>query len=266
MASKVATSAMKRIASNVEVERKFNLGPKFASLFTKHATSQEKVPFVLRSHPEQHIRDTYYDTEDGHLEKLGMWVRERSVNVLPLDPIGSTADAKNGAEWNAKLRIAGHFSNSQFVEFDGRTNVSREVLRITGNEKKLEDLSVVSDLLTRRSEWEVTKLANDMAPSAKMTVVVDEVTEAEAKSETETGKDGIKEAAFHHVVGEVELFEELVTEDKDDAEHEAHRKDIGALRMKELEEFMSSHPELFSTSPSPVGKLSAYEAWKAERA
>ncbi|KAI2464710.1 hypothetical protein F4781DRAFT_425369 [Annulohypoxylon bovei var. microspora] len=266
MALKAAASALKRIVSNVEVERKFNPGPKFTSLFanhTSHASHREKTPFAVRSHPGQLIRDTYYDTEDGHLGELGMWVRKRSVDVLPLNPARLTARANDGALWNAKLRLGGHFSNSLFVEFDGQSDVSREVLRITGAKTSLEDLRVVSDLQTRRSEWEVTQLADSTAPSAKMTIVVDAVTEAEA--ETEVGKYGIDEAAFNHLIGEVELFQEFVTEGKDDTEHEAHRKEIAAQRMKELEEFMLSHPDLFSTSPSPVGKLSAYETWKAKR-
>ncbi|KAI1208194.1 uncharacterized protein F4807DRAFT_431953 [Annulohypoxylon truncatum] len=263
MAFKIASSALKRIVSNVEVERKFNLGPKFTSIIENHTGHREKIPFILRSHPGQVIRDTYYDTEDSHLEKLGMWVRRRSVNVLPLNPTRTIAGAKNGAQWNAKLRLGGHYSNSQFIEFDGKPDVSREVLRITDMKTKLEDLRVVSDLQTRRSEWEVTHLADGTPPSAKMTIVVDAVTEAEA--EANTGKDGIDEAAFNHTIGEVELFQEIVTEGKDEAEHEAHRKEIGAQKMKELEEFMLSHPDLFSTSPSPIGKLTAYDTWKAER-
>ncbi|KAI0888086.1 uncharacterized protein GGS22DRAFT_155057 [Annulohypoxylon maeteangense] len=262
MASRIASSALKRIVSNVEVERKFNLGPKFTSLFANPTGYQEKVPFVLRSHPQQLIRDTYYDTADGHLSELGMWVRKRSVDLLPLNPTERITGAKDGAQWNAKLRLAGHYMNSQFVEFDGRMDVSREVLRITENKKKLEDLQVVSDLQTRRSEWEVTQLADKIAPAAKMTIVVDAVTEAEA----EVDKERINKQTFNHIIGEVELFQELITEGEDDAEHEAHRKEIGAQRMKELEEFMLSHPEFFSTSPSPIGKLSAYDTWKAEHA
>ncbi|KAI1396775.1 hypothetical protein F4819DRAFT_500008 [Hypoxylon fuscum] len=271
MALKAAALTLKRIVSSVEVERKFNPGPKFASL-ANHIQSTprtqphqpfshgEGVPFAALYHPGQLIRDTYYDTEDDHLSKLGLWVRQRSVNdLLPLGPTPPIAGSEDESQWNAKLRLGGHYNNSQFVEIDGKSKVSDEVLRTTGSKMKLEDLQVVSDLQTRREEWEVTQLADGTAPSAKMTIVLDVVTEAEA------GKNQIDESTFTHTIGEVELFEEVVTEGKENAEHEAYRKEIAAQRMKELEEFMAAHPDLFSTSPKPVGKLSAYEAWKTVR-
>ncbi|XDG06255.1 hypothetical protein ABKA04_005870 [Annulohypoxylon sp. FPYF3050] len=264
MAMKATAAALKRITSNVEVERKFNPGTKFASLFTNNPGHLEKAPFTLHMHPGQLIRDTYYDTIDGHLEKMGVWVRQRSISPLSLNPTGSTdgmAD-RAGSEWNAKVRIGGHYNNSQFIEYDGLSDVTREVQRVSDAKIELKDLLITSDLNTRRTEWEITKLAGDKAPSAQMTVVIDDIVEAQPK----TGEDGIDAPVFNHIVGEVEFFEELVTEDKGEAEHKALSKEIGAQRMKELEDFMTAHPELFSTEPKPVGKLSAYEAWKAERA
>ncbi|KAI5864694.1 hypothetical protein GGS23DRAFT_595405 [Durotheca rogersii] len=268
MALKIAASTLQRIVSNVEVERKFNIPPKLASLLLNsngkrwpplrrlrrrsRTISLEEVDFVALRQSGQLIRDTYYDMEDGHLSKLGLWVRQRCINVLPSD--GSSGQA----QWNAKVRLAGHFNNSQFVEVDGKENVSDEVLRITGSQTRLEDLQVVSDLQTRRISWLIIRLmGTNTTPSAKMTVVLDAVTEAEAMGK---GKD-----AFAHAIGEVELFQTVVTEGKDNDEHEAYRKEVSAQRMEELEAFMLQHRELFPTSPEPVGKLSAYYTWKANR-
>ncbi|KAI0116378.1 hypothetical protein GGR51DRAFT_574687 [Nemania sp. FL0031] len=302
---KFAAPQLRRIVSNVEVERKFNPGPKFASLFfnnnrTKTETQSLKVlsaheglPFTILRLPGQLIRDIYYDTHDDELCRLrGLWVRQRRISVLPHDPfqieknlngdvtsecIKSLAvddrlvnsilfpsrfgwsSFRDKAEWNAKLRVGGHFNNSQFVEFDGKENVSAEILRASEMKTKLEDLQVTVDLQTRRQSWEVTQLADGTTPSAKMTVVLDEVTE------TDASVDGSDDSAFLHTIGEVELFQQLVTEDKDDTEHELYRKEIAAKRMEELKEFVLGNPDLFSTTPKPVGKLSAYEAWKASR-
>ncbi|KAJ8133174.1 hypothetical protein O1611_g449 [Lasiodiplodia mahajangana] len=285
---KFAAPQLRRIVSNVEVERKFNPGPKFASLFLNNNPAKpqtqsreaygklEAWPFTVLRLPGQLIRDIYYDTHDDELCRLrGLWVRQRQVSVLPHSPFqlenypsggvsGDCAklpamDHSDKAQWNAKLRVGGHFNNSQFVEFDGKENVSAEILRASEMKTKLEDLQVTVDLQTRRQSWEVTQLANGATPSAKMTVVMDEVTEADASAA------GPEESTFLHTIGEVELFQQLVTEDKEDAEHELYRKEVAAQRMAELKEFVLENPDLFSTTPKPIGKLSAYEAWKASR-
>ncbi|KAI1125704.1 hypothetical protein F5Y10DRAFT_294386 [Nemania abortiva] len=283
---KFAAPQLKRIVSNVEVERKFNPGPKFASLFlnndkTKSETqsrklcnTQEGLPFTVARLPGQLIRDTYYDTHDHELCNLRkLWVRQRQVSSLPDNPsqlendqsleacgecIAPSAISHSGkSEWNAKLRVAGHFNNSQFVEFDGKENVSAEILRVSAMKTKLEDLQVTVDLQTRRLSWEVTQLADGTMPSAKMTIVLDEVTE------TAVSVEGSSNPAFMHTIGEVELFQQVMTGNKDDAEHEIYRKEVAAQRMEELKEFVLGNPDLFSTSPKPIGKLSAYDAWKA---
>ncbi|KAI0911404.1 acyl CoA binding protein-domain-containing protein [Ustulina deusta] len=282
--SKVAASRFKRIVSKVEVERKFNPGPVFTSVFlskdwTKPQAQHHKVynnqggpSFVVVRQPGQIIHDTYYDTRNDQLSKLGLWVRQRHVQVLPLNSSAKMNGQGRGAageaasalattdnqetRWNAKVRLAGHFNNSQFLEVDGKKSVSDEVLRITESKTKLEDLQVVTDLQTRRSSWEVARLADGTTPSAEMTIVMDEVTEAKAS------KDGSGKSAFAHTIGEVELFQEFVTEGKDNAEHETQRKRIAAQRMEELKEFMATNPDLFATTPAPIGKLTAYDTWK----
>ncbi|KAI0555840.1 hypothetical protein F4679DRAFT_520039 [Xylaria curta] len=285
MGLRAAAPRLQRIVSNVEVERKFNPGPKFASLFLSDGQAKLQArprefygdkdisSFTAIRQPGKLIRDTYYDTHDSNLCKLGLWVRQRHVHILPFKPLGverhqdGEVVAKRGLplltddsekeQWNAKLRLGGNFSDTQFVEFDGKKKVSDEVLRITRMRTKLESLRVVSDLLTRRLSWKVTQLENGSAPSAKMTIVLDEVTEAEASS------DGSNKSGFIHTIGEVELFEELVTEDKDNAGHEAHRKEVATQRMDELIEFMLVNPGLFTTTPKPIGKLTAYDTWRA---
>ncbi|KAJ2996949.1 hypothetical protein NUW58_g801 [Xylaria curta] len=277
---RVAAPQLKRIVSNVEVERKFNPGPGFASLFSINGwvkpqaryrdsdSNQGGSSFTALRQPEELIRDTYYDTHDGQLSKLGLWVRRRYIHVTLLglkrdqdnqaayEHVSSpTEDSCKEAHWNAKLRLGGNLNNTQFAEFDGKKNVSDEVLRITSKMTTLEDLQVVSDLQTRRTSWEVTQLKDGVKPSAKMTIVMDKVTEAGAS------EDESSESAFTHTVGEVELFQELVTEDMDDAGHEVHRKEVAAQRMEELEEFMLANPGLFATTPKPVGKLTAYDLW-----
>ncbi|KAI0457181.1 hypothetical protein F5B21DRAFT_99484 [Xylaria acuta] len=289
MGLKAAAPRLQRIVSNVEVERKFNPGPKFASLFLssgrtklqaqphKFCSNNDGSSFTVLRQPMELIRDTYYDTHDSHLCKLGLWVRQRHVHVLPFNPptlernqngevvtervFPLSTEGSEKEQWNAKLRLGGNFSNTQFVEFDGREKVSDEVLRITGTRTKLEDLRVVSDLRTRRLSWEVTQLADGTAPSVKMTIVLDEVTEAES----DAGDDGSSESAFIHTIGEVELFDKFVTENKDSTGHEAYRKEVAAQRMDELKKFMLLNPDLFTTTPKPIGKLTAYDTWRTSR-
>ncbi|KAI0403481.1 hypothetical protein F4802DRAFT_291061 [Xylaria palmicola] len=276
---KAAAQHLKRIMSKVEVERKFNPSSKFLSLFLRNGwvkqkaqsdkvdRNQERPLFNVLRKPDELIRDTYYDTRDHQLCQLGLWVRQRSTHALPPNPpqpkdhqTRKLAELGAKAEWNAKLLLGvGHFTNTQFVEIDGREKVSSEVQRITDAKTKLDDLQVVTDLQTKRLSWEVTTLADGTAPSATMTIVLDEVTEAQASG------DGSDESAFNHTVGEVELFEELVTEDKDDAGHQEHRNEVAARRMGELKEFMLANADLFVTSPKPVGKLTAYDVWRASR-
>ncbi|KAI0809709.1 hypothetical protein GGR55DRAFT_648922 [Xylaria sp. FL0064] len=284
--SKVAALRLRRIISKVEVERKFNLGPDFASTFLpkdwatpealrlKVHNNRTGSSFTAVRQPGQIIRDIYYDTQDHRLSHLGLWVRQRHVEVL-LDSSKQKCNQRREAaeqahsvpatgnsqkpRWNAKLRLGGHFNNSQFVEIDGKKNVSDEVLRITESTTKLENLQIVTDLRTRRSSWEIEQLDDGERPSTKMEIVVDKVTEAQAR------EDDSDKSAFAHTIGEVELFEEFMTEDKDDAEHETLRKILAAQRMKELKEFMVENQGLFATTPSPIGKLSAYYTWKSTR-
>lgn len=269
MALRAGISPLKRIVSNVEVERKFNPCPNFASLLSEQAAGRPLsnrhgggALAVLRQ-PGQLIRDTYYDTGDGQLSDRGLWVRQRYYGSAPAASLSharvdGAGDGGDRAEWNAKLRVGGHFTNSQFVELDGKEAVAREVLRVCGAGARLEDLRAVADLQTRRAAWAVVRLPDGTPPAAQMTVVVDAVTEAGAGA-----AGGSDDAAFRHTVGEVELFQTVATEGEDAAEHEARRKEAAARRMGELEALMRAGADLFPTSPPPVGKLAAYYAWKA---
>ncbi|KAI0473502.1 hypothetical protein GGR56DRAFT_534769 [Xylariaceae sp. FL0804] len=336
MASKRLASALKPFSSHLEVERKFNAGPQFASLLSRHTTTPHMtadkvlherllqslkssaarpkaaaldlgddttgpggvpggIPLVTAQPAQLLIRDTYYDTADGLLSSLGLWPRQRRTTTRfrqgsssssrvrsKADPLGSAPGASRDRwsviEWNAKLRVGGDYTNSQFVELDGRDVVAREVLRVTAAEAdrkkektRLEDLSVVADLLTRRSEWTVLveeeEFANGGRPPAagkkKMTIVLDDVTEADPAAARRDETRG--RPAFAHTIGEVEMSGHVcgIGEDDDDAGHEAYRKTVAAEWTAELETFMRAYPELFPTDPEPVGKLSAYYRWKA---
>lgn len=287
----MALRALKKIVTRVEVERKFNPGPQFRDAFPPFHMAMsrrrefrhqplvgrhEGPSFTVSCQPWRIIRDTYYDTVDGHLAKLGLWVRRRQNDVPSefvthrLNPNQDGPDCGQSPapathidpdperEWNAKLRLAGHFNDSQFAEIYGERDVSKEVLRITDNTLKLEDLHVVADLQTRRSNWEIKQLPGGTAPSARMTVVLDTVSEAPASPNSTPGTP-----RFSHTIGEVELFGSVKTEDKDSAEHDAYRKEISAQWMEELEGFMEAYPTVFSTNPKPLGKLSAYYGWKS---
>ncbi|GAW14920.1 hypothetical protein ANO14919_043250 [Xylariales sp. No.14919] len=272
---KGAALLVNRIVSKVEVERKFNLGPKFASTFLSKDWTKSRLQrlnvynkqgnysFAVLRQPSVIIRDTYYDTQGDQLSNLGLWVRQRHVQHLPLETsqenIVHSLKDRDSSQWNAKLRLGGHFNNSQFAEFDGKENVSDQVLQITNQKTKLEDLHVVSDLQTLRSSWEVTHLAGDIIPESTITMVLDEVTEAQAKG------DELSKPAFTHTIAELESFEELVTEGKDSAEHEAERTKLAVQRMEELKEFMLANAALFPTTPKPIGKLTAYYTWKNTR-
>ncbi|KAI2631504.1 hypothetical protein GGS26DRAFT_598596 [Hypomontagnella submonticulosa] len=275
MALKASAATLKRLVSNIEVEHKFNPGPMFASYLANNTLTAPQTqipqgPFSVLRQPGQLIRDTYYDTEDGLLSKLGLWVRQRYVRILPpdtpqllssLQALAPPATSDDEALWNAKSRLGGRYNNSQFVELEGKANVAKEILRITGAKTKLEDLKLVSDLQTRRSIWQVVELMGGKAPPAAMTIVVDDVTEAKA-SENETDRHLV----FNHTVGEIEFAEDVITEDKGDTEHEAHRKEVAAQRKKELMEFIMAHPELFRITPKPIDKLMAYDIWRAAHA
>jgi hypothetical protein len=94
---KIGASRLTRIVSTVEVERKFNLGPNFASVFlsedwTQSRTRHRKVynnqggpSFIAANLPGEIIRDIYYDTQNGRLSTLGLWVRQRQAQSFPLD-------------------------------------------------------------------------------------------------------------------------------------------------------------------------------------
>lgn len=105
------------------------------------------------------------------------------------------------------------------------------------------------------------QLPGNTAPSARMTVVMDGITEAKAGECVESEESD--KSAFNHTIGEVELFQTVVTEGKDSSEHDAYRKEIAAQMMKELGAFMLAYPDIFSTNPMPLGKPSAYYTWKA---
>ncbi|KAI0977529.1 hypothetical protein F4678DRAFT_455675 [Xylaria arbuscula] len=88
---KIGALRLTRIVSKVEVERKFNLGPNFASVFlsedwTQLQTRYCKVynnqggpSFIAANLLGEIICDIYYDIQNGRLSTLGLWVRQRQA-------------------------------------------------------------------------------------------------------------------------------------------------------------------------------------------
>lgn len=114
---KFGASRLTRIVSKVEVERKFNLGSKFASVFLsddfshsptryhKVYNTQDRLSFTFVKQPGQIIRDIYYDTPNERLSTLGLWVRQRHVQYFPLDACGQTSDHNH--ETTTKVGVVG---------------------------------------------------------------------------------------------------------------------------------------------------------------
>ncbi|KAI5300645.1 hypothetical protein KEM56_002308 [Ascosphaera pollenicola] len=215
--------------SVIEVERKFQYDPKTVKRFRMN---DGNPPFrQLDFRGKDSFRDIYYDFENEILTKSGLYVRQR-----------------NG-QWEAKLKQSGDFNNSQFEEVKGRRGVLELLLQLEHRACIAKDklatqlprleptdyafgLPVFADLQTTREKWVVNDMFN---------VVLDTTN-------------------FGHGVGEVELEETLVTtlgmEDFDEA-----KRQLGADMDKRIETFMKSHAWAFPPG-KPVGKLTAYFAWK----
>ncbi|KAF8162406.1 hypothetical protein K438DRAFT_1858547 [Mycena galopus ATCC 62051] len=274
------------LISKVEIERKF-----LPTRLLLHALTQTAVPTlppsITRAHPApvEFIRDVYYDRHDERLAAEGIWVRRRSVVV---------GGGSSTSSWEAKVRVGGDFTASQFLEVEGVEAVERQMQRVLGGDRVAVDkigehLAVMSDLTTRRlsGRLELRDEKNDEPEGLKnLTVAIDQVVEttggdfAAARAVLEqipAGRDGDSNLTrpihsspdvFFHEIGELELMEEIRTEgeNQDEDKHETRRKAVAAARAAQLEAFMRAHPTLFPMTPRPRGKLNAYAAWREERA
>ncbi|KAK7018334.1 hypothetical protein R3P38DRAFT_1297775 [Favolaschia claudopus] len=291
------------LSATIEVERKF-LPPRILMhALTRSLTPALPMPPLLppsiarrmrMHHPAvDFVRDVYYDRADEGLAAKGLWIRRRSVcGPAPYFVTSS---------WEAKVRVGGDFTASQFVEVDGAAAVEREIFRVLGDpsvslHKIDEHLRTISDLTTRRlsARLELTSSEEESSlstPLRNLTVAVDEViqtTNGDLASACMTlerefaHKDdnenclpprSIPADAFFHQIGVLEVVEQMRIgrADSEDLEgvdledlaqwHEAHRKAVAAARSAQLEDFMRAFPALFPLTPKPRGKLSAYADW-----
>ncbi|KAJ7453274.1 hypothetical protein B0H11DRAFT_277926 [Mycena galericulata] len=297
----MASRFLSTLISKIEIERKFLPTRPLLHALTRTSTVPTLPPSIARAHPAavHFIRDVYYDRHDERLAAEGLWVRRRSVVV------GGGISSSFTSSWEAKVRVGGDFAASQFVEVEGAEAVEREMQRALGGGRVAVDsigkhLIVMSDLTTRRLSGRLElrnedDYDNDAAEGLRLqnlAVAIDQVVEtisgdfAAARAVLErmpAGRDGgggggtihSSPDLFFHEIGELELMEEVRTEaaalGKNQAEHQVHehetrRNAVAAARAAQLEAFMRTHPALFPMTPRPRGKLSAYYAWREERA
>ena len=228
----------------VEVERKFHPKSNFGSLLS-HNSGGGDDGSVNRQPPFKSVQwlrrsrfhDIYYDHDDNTLSKRGLWIRCRD------------------GEWQAKLKLGGDFSNSQFREISGWGEIEdilREYQQQQRQEqskadqssiprRRLSDLKVLAEFTTVRDAWRVDD---------RFGVVVDETD-------------------FGHAVGEVELVRCIEVESGEGGNENELRKKHSALQKvvatsldEDIESFMERYRWAFGND-KPVGKLSAYFAQKA---
>ncbi len=168
------------------------------------------------------FEDKYYDDKKCTLSASGIWVRLRN------------------RKWEAKVRQGGNFTNSQFEELSGRPAVAALILncnipesaRAFGKNTRF-GLQETARFRTIREAWKVDE--------RKFKIVLDSTD-------------------FGHSVGEVEL-EHVMEIEKDSELLAAERKAMTIKMDGIIEAFMLRYSWAFP-SGKPVGKLSAYFAWK----
>ncbi|KAJ7602822.1 hypothetical protein FB45DRAFT_964698 [Roridomyces roridus] len=272
------------LVSKIEIERKFLPTLPLLQALTPGSHPSPSLPFRTHPAPEVFIRDVYYDTPDGRLSTRGLWVRRRD-SIAAGAAIYSTSNLPMSC-WEAKVRVGGDFIASQFVEVEGPEAVERELKRVLCEphvpvDELEERLGVMCDLTARRLSARVELLAD--AESARdlrdrnLTLAIDQVVETTG-GDFEAAQDVLESPSKHrsadsffHEIGELEIMAEARTDatedvtERQDQEHEAVRKAVGATCAAELEAFMHAHPSLFPMTPKPRGKLVAYFAWKESR-
>ncbi|KAI1950802.1 hypothetical protein LOZ53_000868 [Ophidiomyces ophidiicola] len=173
----------------------------------------------LESLGKQCFEDTYFD-RDNILSANGIWVRRRD------------------GRWQAKVRPDpkhSSFTNSQFEELTKPSEIAqmlRTRLNIDAVPSMEQDFGLVqmARFTTYREMWKANK---------KFGIVVDQTD-------------------FGHVVGEVELEQEIQVDDND--ETSLARRQSAIVQMdEEIRIFMERYQWAFPLG-KPVGKLSAYFA------
>lgn len=285
--------------STVEVERKFVPAGKL--LTTLHRNDKCTIGSLsFERLDDEIIRDTYYDLDD-QLGQRGVWVRRRRSSTLacnasgpphmalPPDYIAPTWDSDT---LEAKIKIGGSYSNSQFQEIVGRAEIAKYLVATTTPKLDVDDLRITMNLETYRQTWKMSDAsfppvsssseseqntisstpntlgengAGDAHSSqdqqAVMVVAIDYVAKAsERADEPETTiQTGDGASVFRHTIGELEMTRSVAETDL------VARQDIARTMDEQLENIMAANHSLFCLDEKPAGKILAYLAWLKER-
>jgi thiamine-triphosphatase len=131
-------------------------------------------------------------------------------------------------DWQAKIKNGGNYNNSRFEETSNINDIAKHVRDLTGFSQPVSaffGLSPIAAITTHRESWKADE---------KFKIVLDRTD-------------------FGHVVGEVELEEEVDVEDR------CHMNKIMTMMDHDIAQFMLRYAWAF-TSGTPTGKLSAYFA------
>ncbi|KAK4626658.1 hypothetical protein CLAFUW4_04726 [Fulvia fulva] len=248
--------------TQLEVESKFNVTPLLRShldgtyeqLHIPAATSARLLGFTRQ--PDTLISDQYFDLDDA-LTSKGIWVRRRTERTLSSQRFPLPLQGDDSAQWGAKVKVGGDYQSSQFEELVGKEAVMDLVKQHVSNVSSLRKAAYIN---TFREAWAVREhVERAIADQGqRMSIVIDRSTAGDAVASLSQ-----QELEFQHVVGEVELTRDLDL--GQDEERNAVAKQAATAIMKtELDSFMERHSSLFPTQPVPVGKLSAYFAWRKQ--
>jgi thiamine-triphosphatase len=215
----------------LEVERKFSPSPHSIALLRQNEGSPRFNQIQYSG--AEHLDDMYYDKQNmlsGH----GIYARLRhwrpphwTINSLDQFPV---------TVWQAKIRRAGNYTNSAFMEVEGHEEVLAAIKERVPSFQDIahvNELPVMAHIVSQRETWKVDN---------KFTVAIDSTD-------------------FGHVVGEVELeVQDLEIGSNEQAE---------SLKLRKMDEeiaaFMSSYIWAFPVDGKVVGKLSAYFKWAGRR-
>lgn len=243
------------LTSTLEVERKF-VPSALLKKYASDASTTPRISLIPATHhhrratltllPRERVTDKYFDHK-GQLEKKGIWVRWRKIQVLTHDGVET---ASPQAYWEAKVKQGGDFLDSQFVEAKGRDAVEALMVKagVCDSVYNLEfELGFVAD----RVSWAVSGLEGEDSEEGTpaMTLVLDTMTAALE------GRDGEHPESIHHQVGELELEKTVTASPLDDRDTNTAQAD--SMREK-LASFMTAYPTISDVGAPPVGKITAY--------
>ncbi|KAK3053004.1 hypothetical protein LTR09_006068 [Extremus antarcticus] len=257
--SRYLTTGANSMASHLEVEHKFlptaNLK---AHLAGNTSNVHHQLSPKFERLPSRMMRDIYYDCED-QLSKAGIWIRRRETRTARSCGFPPIFEGSVVTQWEAKLKLAGDYLESQIVEVEGLANV-QNVLQGQMPGTFLSNLEVLADLDTLRQSWTIHEAAaictvlNSSPQDGEPSICMD----LDMITAPSYDMPGIK--PFQHEVGEIELVGEVVGGDSE-VEDEKKRLEASARMHMRLQEFVSSYPALFPRT-QVQGKLSAFFVWQ----